>query len=610
MTAAGFVYAHGEPAAGAPTEDLIPAAIVAGFLGLALIAFAYAHRTGRTRLLVRVGEFSERVSGLPGWAAVPAAITGGALITAAFGFYWDVATHIDDGRDPGPFANPAHFLIIAGLCGIALAGFISLLLASSASSATAEASGLVRIRSGWHAPIGGLLLLLCGGIAVLGFPLDDVWHRLFGQDVTLWSPTHIQMVGGAALSTLALWVLFVEADRAPVDARRAARFLRFPEAFAAGSFLIGLSAFQAEFDYSVPQFRLLYQPVLLALVAGTALVAARVRLGRGGALKAVVFFLALRGIFSVIIGPVLDHTTLHFPLYLIEALAVEAVAARMGTSRQVTFGAAAGAAIGSIGLAAEWGWSHLFMTIAWPTTLLPEAVILGLVAGIAGGALGGLIGRALLPETAAREPVARGFQVAIGVGVLIALFYPFPTNADIDGSATLSLNESAQTEGRRVDARISLEPNDLAEDSEWFNVSAWQGGGSVVVEPQRVGPGEYRVPVPIPVYGEWKSLIRLQRGRSLMALPIFMPKDDAIPAPEIPAEDGITRDFVSDKELVLREAKDVEGPLVYGSLSAVATIALLWVAAIGWGLRRMDGVPGSRTGRGRTRPRAVPRPAG
>ena len=27
----------------------------------------------------------------------------------------------------------------------------------------------------------------CGMYALIGFPLDDVWHRIFGQDVTLWA---------------------------------------------------------------------------------------------------------------------------------------------------------------------------------------------------------------------------------------------------------------------------------------------------------------------------------------------------------------------------------------------------------------------------------------
>ena len=47
-----------------------------------------------------------------------------------------------------------------------------------------------------------MLILVCSGIALAGFPLDDVWHRIFGQDVTLWGPTHLLLFGGASLSTL------------------------------------------------------------------------------------------------------------------------------------------------------------------------------------------------------------------------------------------------------------------------------------------------------------------------------------------------------------------------------------------------------------------------
>src|SRR6266550_2237586 len=101
-------------AGGTPTADLIPATIVALLFVVALVAFARAHRSHRTRLLTDVADFSERVSGLPAWAAVPGAVAAAALLTAVFGFYWDVATHIDNGRDQGPFANTAHYFIIAG----------------------------------------------------------------------------------------------------------------------------------------------------------------------------------------------------------------------------------------------------------------------------------------------------------------------------------------------------------------------------------------------------------------------------------------------------------------------------------------------------------------
>ena len=64
------------------------------------------------------------LSGLPGWAALPSAITAVSLIVAATGMYWDISIHIADGRDAGPFANPSHFLILFGLFGTFVAGFL------------------------------------------------------------------------------------------------------------------------------------------------------------------------------------------------------------------------------------------------------------------------------------------------------------------------------------------------------------------------------------------------------------------------------------------------------------------------------------------------------
>ena len=42
--------------------------------------------------------------------------------------YWDISLHIDNGRDPGPLANPAHYFILAGLFGIFTAGFLAMVL--------------------------------------------------------------------------------------------------------------------------------------------------------------------------------------------------------------------------------------------------------------------------------------------------------------------------------------------------------------------------------------------------------------------------------------------------------------------------------------------------
>ena len=101
---------------------------------------------------------------------------------------------------------------------------------------------------------------------------------------------------------------------------------------ACGGLLIGLSIYQGEFDFGIPQFRLAFQPVLIALAASVALVVARQVGGRGAALGAVAFFIVVRGLLSVFVGPVMGEVTPHLPLYLAEGVIVELVALAIGTT--------------------------------------------------------------------------------------------------------------------------------------------------------------------------------------------------------------------------------------------------------------------------------------
>ena len=54
--------------------------------------------------------------------------------------YWDISLHIDEGRDPGPLANPAHYFILAGLFGVFAAGFVASCCRASEPGASASAS--------------------------------------------------------------------------------------------------------------------------------------------------------------------------------------------------------------------------------------------------------------------------------------------------------------------------------------------------------------------------------------------------------------------------------------------------------------------------------------
>ncbi len=127
--------------------------------------------------------------------------------------YWDISLHIDDGRDAGPLANPAHYLILFGLYGIFAAGFLAIVLPEGKPS-----RGAVRISGDWYAPLGGIAMMASAAFALIGFPLDDVWHRIFGQDVTLWGPTHLMLIGGAGLTLIGSAILIVE-GRVPSSAR-------------------------------------------------------------------------------------------------------------------------------------------------------------------------------------------------------------------------------------------------------------------------------------------------------------------------------------------------------------------------------------------------------
>ncbi|MBW3563068.1 MAG: hypothetical protein KY437_11300 [Actinobacteria bacterium] len=583
------MLAHTPPAGGAPLEDLVPAAIVGVIAVVAVSAVGWAHRRGRIAWLGRASALTERVSGIPGWAALPGLLTALSLVTAVFGFYWDVATHIDNGRDVGPFANPSHWFILVGLVGIALAGAVAVILGCEDD----EVGSAVEVRPGWRVPVGGLLLLLCGVVALGGFPLDDVWHRLFGQDVTLWGPTHIQMVGGASLATLAQWALFVEAGRVERLGTPSRVWLwRLRDLSMGGAFLIGLCTLQAEFDYGVPQFRLLYQPVLIAFAAGVGLVAARVRVGRWGALYAALFFLALRGGLTLLIGPGLDRVLLAAPLFLVEALLVEAVAARIGRDRQLTFGLWAGLAVGTVGLASEWAWTQVAMPLPWNAALLPEVAVVGPLAGVAGGLLGGYVGRALAPPSEPRPDAPAWLAVAAGVVTVGVLAWPLPMTAPDGIRATIALDRAAAGPDGPAHVTVQLDPPDAADGAEWLTLTAWQGAGwtdtqSVVDGLERTGPGTWRTTRPVPLHGQWKSMVRLHRGRLMAAVPVHMPADEAIPAEAVPAVDGVTRPFVYGKTVLQREAKDVPAWVWYVGHTTLAAIVGAWIVAIVWGLRRL-----------------------
>jgi hypothetical protein len=286
------------------------------------------------------------------------------------------------------------------------------------------------------------------------------------------------------------------------------------------------------------------------------------------------------------------------PLYLPEALLVEAVALAL-IRRPLVFGPVAGLAAGAIGFAAEWPWVNSVYAIHWNSGLLPEGAIVASIAGLAGGTIGGLFGLALkrqLPGAASlRSPRPRIMAAGSLVAIMGCFAFGLADHTPSGDSAQVTLTEVKPAPNREVMATVRFNPPDVADGASWVREIAWQGGGLVGAPLQRVGEGVYRTRQPLPVYGKWKSALRIENGHTLLGVPIYAPADPAIPAPGVAAVPQFTRPLEADRKLLQRERKrDIPGWLWMGASLTVLVLALAFLVLLSVALARYARGP-SRT---------------
>jgi hypothetical protein len=577
------------PAGAAPIDQVLIATGSAALLVVLLGVLALAHRTRRTDVLERVMRRMERTTfgtGLAGWAMVPLLLAMASLITALLGMYWDIALHIGVGRDEGPLANPAHYPIMFGLFGISASGVLACVLPRDEEPGAAA----VRLSRSLRVPVGGLLLTGAGSYALLGFPLDDVWHRIFGQDVTLWGPTHLMLIGGAGLSLVAMSILYAEGTDARDAALRSKRRVRvrtyLHRCFIMGGLLIGLSVFQAEFDFGVPQFRLVLQPFLIAVAAAMALVAARLWIGRGGAVAAVLFYLLVRGGVSVLVGPVLGELWAAVPLYLGEALCVEAAVA-LWSRRPVAAGVLSGVLVGTIGFWTEYAWTQVAFPLPWTGDVVVEGMAMAVVGGVAGGVCGSLLVLGLRGRLGLGRRGATLFGLSL-LALAACAANGLVTTAPVDVDATVRVSPTG--DGSRAAARFEFDRPPVHGSPAWLTVTGWQGGGATglhVDHLRRLSADTYETTRDMPVTGTWKTMVRLQDGRQISAMPVYLPADAAIDEPEVPATDGMTRSMGDERQILQRELKDGVPPWLWLVAGLVVLLcSLVLVVSLGWGVAR------------------------
>jgi hypothetical protein len=125
------------------------------------------------------------------WALLAAKLVGG------WGVGWDIRWHLVIGRDS--FWIAPHVMTYASVvvaCAISLGVLVAeTWRARGPSPGTVTVAGLRGTR-GFHLVWWGMV------IVILAAPVDDLWHRLFGLDVTLWSPPHLLGLAGSQVSNL------------------------------------------------------------------------------------------------------------------------------------------------------------------------------------------------------------------------------------------------------------------------------------------------------------------------------------------------------------------------------------------------------------------------
>jgi hypothetical protein len=552
---------------------LIAVYLVVSF-ALWMFGFAQMGNDGLTnpvRIFFRgISNALARGTGYPGWAMAGVLSALVMLGTAAMGLYWDVAWHIDLGRDR-QLMTPSHTMIVVGLGGLIWAALIAIVFATNDEADVGFRVGGLRVP--WSAV--SLAALGMGGL--VAFPFDAMWHDAYGIDITLWSPSHLMLIAGGSLATISIWLMIAEARRGS----RPTALGTFIHATVAGATLVGMATFQGEFDFGVPQFQLLYWPLLVVIAGAFALVFARIALGPGGALYAMLAYVVLRTIIALLVGVALNHTVPRFPLYLVAALAVEGVALWVGTERRTRFAVAAGLAVATVGLAAEVAWAALSgWFVPAGGGLWATATVLVPVAAVAAALLGAGLSRAF-----SGEPVPGWLLGLAGVALVVAMAVPLPRNVgEVDAVIRLRPATEGDLVGREIPGveqafvEVDLHPADAARGAVAFGVASWQGGGRFLAGLEEVGPGSYVSDRPMPVSGDWKTTVGLFRGSEVMAAPVYLPADPEIGAPEVPALPERQTSFVRNTTILLREVKPGPlGPAVM-AYTAVGVVTLVWIA--------------------------------
>jgi hypothetical protein len=279
-----------------------------------------------------------------------------AVFAALGGVYWDVTWHATVGRDS--FWIPPHLFVYSGVSVFLLSALMGLALAWwRAGSLQAALAG--RIGTGFA------VAALGPAIQIGAAPLDDMWHRSYGLDVTIWSPPHLMGIAGGMVGIYGLLTVLGGEARGG-EARPVWRGVTGGEAI--GLLLFGaalsLSMFTlAELDFHFDQRDALFYPLLAGTLAGVPLMGAARYVDRTGAATAVALvYVLFRSSVLLIVWAMGSYEHLTPPVFVLApALVIDLVLWRTEGRGILAAALLAGPAL----LVGEWGLRALSGAPAW-----------------------------------------------------------------------------------------------------------------------------------------------------------------------------------------------------------------------------------------------------
>lgn len=319
------------------------------------------------------------------------------------GGYWDIGWHIEKGRDT--LLSPPHVFILSGLGAVtAILALFTAMASAAAQEGRPVSTPMRRWRNVPYSPI-LLIALVMFSVPQAAFGLDELWHRTFGLDVSLWSPPHLLIIIGAGAALFAITAII--AGEANVhDPSRRSPLLRPLRTISRGELLAcgamgGMTlvtmAVLAEYDFDIPQWNLGLAAPLMAILASFPAFLALTLIGRQWSTTIVLGLVTAARISFVGVNELFDVPTADFVVLIVPALILDAFLIATGGRLRGRPLAIALVAFPLLVVGSEALQQTLRSQPVWIDGLSPGVWAAALVTGAAAGYVGVRTGRMLRP---------------------------------------------------------------------------------------------------------------------------------------------------------------------------------------------------------------------